>query len=284
MTSAWFNGAFLGEHKSGYNSFWLRLDALANRTDAPKATWGGANVLALHVDATSGTGWWYEGGGLFRHQRLVRAPPVHVVPDRTWTHVNVSRTRSAAGGGGGGATFYAATTIANDRADVVDVDASVTLYDADGTAVATAASKVTPAAPNGAETRLAATLSVAAADLHLWSVQDPYLYTAAFSINVGGTAVDAVNVTAGARALRYDADEGLFLNGEHVKVRGFCDHSNFAGVGSAVPDRVNLFRVQAPVKRFRGAFSHIRVGAQTRTGTLGSSGRIPAPLYYWIRE
>ena len=57
VTSAWLNGAFLGEHKSGYNSFWLRLDALANTTGAaPRAVWGGENVLALHVDATSGTG------------------------------------------------------------------------------------------------------------------------------------------------------------------------------------------------------------------------------------
>jgi beta-galactosidase/beta-glucuronidase len=29
-----------------------------------------------------------------------------------------------------------------------------------------------------------------------------------------------------------------------VKVRGYCDHSNFGGVGGAVPDRVNLFRAQ----------------------------------------
>lgn len=35
------------------------------------------------------------------------------------------------------------------------------------------------------------------------------------------------------------------MNGRHVKLRGFCDHSNFGGVGSAVPDRVNLFRAQA---------------------------------------
>jgi hypothetical protein len=31
---------------------------------------------------------------------------------------------------------------------------------------------------------------------------------------------------------------------KHVKVRGFCDHNNFAGVGMGVPDRVKLFRAQ----------------------------------------
>ena len=57
--------------------------------------------------------------------------------------------------------------------------------------------------------------------------------------------VDSYNVTTGARTVRWDADKGLFINDEHIKMRGFCDHSNFGGVGSAVPDRVNLFRAQA---------------------------------------
>merc|ERR1719284_1249389 len=43
----------------------------------------------------------------------------------------------------------------------------------------------------------------------------------------------------------YDANDGFFLNNEHFKVRGFCDHNNFAIVGMAVPERVNLFRAQA---------------------------------------
>ena len=49
----------------------------------------------------------------------------------------------------------------------------------------------------------------------------------------------------GFRSLRYDANDGYFLNGEHTKIRGFCDHNDFASVGMAVPDRVKLFRAQA---------------------------------------
>ena len=39
-------------------------------------------------------------------------------------------------------------------------------------------------------------------------------------------------------------DISRMVNGAATKVRGFCDHSNFGGVGGAVPDRVNLFRAQ----------------------------------------
>jgi len=69
-TNSWFNGQHLGEHVAGYTSFWLRLD------DA-NPNWGGENNLTLHVDATSGTGWWYEGGGLMRHNYLISASPLH---------------------------------------------------------------------------------------------------------------------------------------------------------------------------------------------------------------
>merc|ERR1719454_605240 len=57
--------------------------------------------------------------------------------------------------------------------------------------------------------------------------------------------MDMQTINFGARAIRLDADSGLYLNGKRTKMRGFCDHSNFGGVGAAVPDRVNLFRTQA---------------------------------------
>ena len=60
-----------------------------------------------------------------------------------------------------------------------------------------------------------------------------------------GTTVDAINITTGVRTIEFQADTGLYVNGVNVKMRGFCDHSSFAGVGAAVPDRIELFRAQA---------------------------------------
>lgn len=56
---------------------------------------------------------------------------------------------------------------------------------------------------------------------------------------------DTVNTTIGIRSLKYTGDEGFFMNDDHVKVRGFCDHNDFASVGMGVPDRIKLFRAQA---------------------------------------
>ena len=66
-TTVWLNGKPLAKHKAGYTSWWIRLDN--QLAPVHYGTKGAAetNVLAFFVDASSGTGWWYEGGGLFRY-------------------------------------------------------------------------------------------------------------------------------------------------------------------------------------------------------------------------
>ena len=84
--------------------------------------------------------------------------------------------------------------------------------------------------------------------LQLWSVARPFLHVAQVQVHIGGPTgqvVDNINITFGVRNVRLDANTGLYLNNEHLKMRGYCDHSSFGGVGSAVPDRVQLFHAQA---------------------------------------
>jgi hypothetical protein len=59
------------------------------------------------------------------------------------------------------------------------------------------------------------------------------------------TVVDDLNISFGVREITLDANTGMRLNGLPLKMRGFCDHSSFGGVGAAVPDRVQLFHAQA---------------------------------------
>ena len=52
--------------------------------------------------------------------------------------------------------------------------------------------------------------------------------------------IDELNTMIGIRKINFTANQGFILNDEHVKIRGFCDHNNYGGVGMAVPDRVKL--------------------------------------------
>jgi hypothetical protein len=57
-----------------------------------------------------------------------------------------------------------------------------------------------------------------------------------------------VNSTIGFRSLSWQTSSSssgnLHVNGLPVKLRGFCNHENFGGVGAALPMRVDLLRVQ----------------------------------------
>jgi beta-galactosidase len=56
--------------------------------------------------------------------------------------------------------------------------------------------------------------------------------------------VDQDAATFGIRTLRFDAEKGFFLNGKAVKIKGTCNHQDHAGVGAAIPDRIQAYRVE----------------------------------------
>jgi len=78
--------------------------------------------------------------------------------------------------------------------------------------------------------------------VNLWNVAAPHPDTVS-SLLTSGCTVDEVNVTIGIRNAYFDANYGFVLNGIPTKIQGFSQHQDFAGVGTAVPDRVNKYRV-----------------------------------------
>ncbi len=103
-SKVWLNGHFLGRHASGYTSF--RYDI------APFANYGGKNTLAVSVDPRHTEGWWYEGGGIYRHVWLNVADPVHAAP---WgTFVTAQLPEPGPSGMADAASLTIQTTVAND--------------------------------------------------------------------------------------------------------------------------------------------------------------------------
>jgi beta-galactosidase len=56
--------------------------------------------------------------------------------------------------------------------------------------------------------------------------------------------VDRYETRFGIRSIHFDAHKGLLLNGKPVKVKGTCNHQDHAGVGAAVPDAVQYYRIR----------------------------------------
>ena len=73
--------------------------------------------------------------------------------------------------------------------------------------------------------------------IHLWDIDDPYLYTAKVTVCRDGKVEDADCVRVGFRTIACRA-EGFYLNGRHVKLYGLDRHQSYPYVGYAMPERV----------------------------------------------
>lgn len=70
---------------------------------------------------------------------------------------------------------------------------------------------------------------------HLWnSTADPYLYSVKVQIVKGGNVVDEVIQPLGLRYYRIDPNDGVFLNGEHIQLKGVCRHQDRPEIGNAL--------------------------------------------------
>jgi beta-galactosidase len=78
----------------------------------------------------------------------------------------------------------------------------------------------------------------------LWSIEDPYLYKAISVIKVGNKILQQSKTRFGIRTFKFDANEGFFLNGKSVKIKGTNNHQDHAGIGSALPDYLQYYRIK----------------------------------------
>jgi beta-galactosidase len=78
----------------------------------------------------------------------------------------------------------------------------------------------------------------------LWSVDNPYLYSAHVTVLVQDRIMDARDIHFGIREAVFDADTGFLLNGSRVKLNGVCLHHDGGCVGAAVPERVWARRLE----------------------------------------
>jgi len=219
-----FNGYVVGHNESGYAPFRVDVTDFAN--------YGGKNVLTVRVDATLGEGWFYEGAGIYRHVWLVKTAPVHIVQWGTAVRAEPTGTRAA---------ISLNTEAINEGDSAAQCQVAWTLFDPGGRKLGKIESA--PALLNPGETRNFQKRTAITAPL-LWSIDTPHLYRAVAELRVSGHAIDRSATNFGIRAIRFDSERGVLLNGEAVKIKGTCNHQDHAGVGSALPDRLHVWRIE----------------------------------------
>ena len=217
------NGIYLGRNLSGYAPFRFDVTDFVN--------YSGKNVLAVRADATEHEGWFYEGAGIYRHVWLTKTDPLHIAHWGTYATAAVS---------GNSATVSVATEIENEQDAAKSFRLKHAVFDSSGRRAAEWESARNSI---GASERRTISQEMRVENPSLWSVESPHLYRLVTTVESENGIVDEYQTRFGIRMMRFDADKGFFLNGERVEIKGTCNHQDHAGVGSALPDRLQYFRI-----------------------------------------
>jgi beta-galactosidase len=223
-SAVWVNGHYIGTEPSGYSGFGYDITDYIN--------YGGRNVVSVRVDATVEEGWFYEGAGIYRHVWLTKTDPLHVAKWGTFVKPMVE---------GDAAKIDVAVTVVNDAKTNQAFAIKQEVLDADGRIVAvTEMAGLTADAVSSRDFAMNLRLERA----RLWSLEDPYLYRLRTTISRGTDIADTYETRFGVRTITWDADKGFFLNGKNIKLQGTNNHQDHAGVGTAIPDGLQTWRLR----------------------------------------
>ena len=218
-----FNGFYIGRHSGGYDPFTFDVTDFANP--------GGRNVLLVRVDATESDGWFYEGAGIYRHVWLVETAAVHV---KQWGTLVKAEVRA------GEAGLSIRTEISNDGKAAQNTRVVSTILDPSGSEAGKSAAPIAPV-PAGGEQTFEQEITVRRPQI--WSIEERNLYKLVTEVQVSGEVVDRYETTFGIRTVEFDANRGFLLNGKVTKLKGTCNHQDHAGLGAALPDAVQYYRI-----------------------------------------
>lgn len=223
-SKVWVNGYYVGGNYSGYTS--ARYDI----TDFIR--FGKKNVVTVRADATQYEGWFYEGAGIYRHAWLNRYNNLHIVPDEgLYVHSDCN---------GENAAVTIETELEN--RNIVPVEGSVQTFVLDREGKVLAASETEKSNfPVNAKKAFKQVLQLK--KTIPWELDNPYLYRAMAVVRSGGKIVDSVRVRFGIRSLAFDPANGFFLNGMPLKIKGTSNHQDHAGIGAALPDYLQYYRI-----------------------------------------
>ena len=200
-STVYVNGRQVGFRPYGYSSFEYDI--------TPYIIKGAENIIAVKVDnSDQPNSRWYSGCGIYRHVWLTTTPSSH------FNHWGVHVVTEANG----------SVSVTSDfTIDYPQPFCKVrnTILDDKGNAVATSTSS-------------RATDKLKVRRPHLWSIEDPYVYTVRTELMKGKEVIDTYVTTTGFRSFRFDAQKGFSLNGKSMKINGVCEHHDLGCLGAAI--------------------------------------------------
>ncbi|MGO8741129.1 MAG: beta-galactosidase GalA [Limisphaerales bacterium] len=225
--TVWVNGWCIRHHEGGYYPF--REDI----TDV--VHFDGKNTVAVRVDATKTEGWFYEGAGIYRHVWLDKTAPVAIAPDGIFVRSEFKKNIPQ-----GSPEIAVKVRLLNATTNAAKATANCEIISPDGKSL----KKFSEAEELKRESQGTVKLETKLSSPVLWSPESPKLYKLITTLSVGNKTVDQEETPFGIRTVGFDPTNGFLLNGKHYELYGTCNHQDHAGVGAAIPDALQEFRVK----------------------------------------
>ena len=223
----WFNGFYMGTEPSGYATQVYDI--------TPYVKYGDENLICVRADASLEEGWFYEGAGIYRDVWLEKMAEVSVAPFGTFVRADLQKKPGAA-------VQSVRTEVTNSGLEKQLYAVDIRLLDAEGREVAYG--KDNYPSNLGAKDTKGQECVLIVKEPHLWSPDDPYLYQVEHIVKVDDKVTDVYTTTFGIRDIRFDAEQGFLLNGKPLKLKGVNMHQDHAGVGAAIPDALQAWRIR----------------------------------------
>lgn len=189
------------------------------------------NVLAVYTDTSDNEGWWYEGGGIYRHVWLIKTDKIAV--DLWGVYVNPQKNDN-------GWTVNTETTLINSSENNACVMVKSVISDQSGNEVGSAENNIDTCAWE----KSILNQQIDVKEPLLWDIDSPNLYSMTTYVCRDGKEIDKTITKFGFRTFYFDAEKGFFLNGRNVKIKGVCSHQDYGLTGRAIPDNLHHYRAE----------------------------------------
>jgi beta-galactosidase len=201
------NGRHIGHRANGWVAF---------QYDITDTLQPGRNLIAVRVDnRRQPAARWYTGSGINRPVRLLRVPATWLDADR----IDVKQSH---------------------REESVLLDIGVDIHGplaGDGWRVEHRLVGPDGESVGGVGGDPGSRLQLPVAAPRRWSPTHPSLYLLRTRLLRNGSEMDAIETRLGLRHIELDAKRGFVLNGERIKLKGFCIREDHGPLGTALPDK-----------------------------------------------
>lgn len=221
-STVWVNGQLVGTYPNGYMPFTYDI---TNYVTADGAT---ENVIAVKVVNRQPSSRWYSGSGIYRSVDLVVTDPVHVAEYGTFVTTPNIETEYP----NGTVTVNAKTEVENETEAEANVTVRSTVLNYEDDTQVTEPMTTDATTVVGSKETVTINQDIPVANPTLWSTTNPKLYKLRTEILVDGQVVDTYDTRFGFRWFEFDANEGFFLNGNWMKLKGVCMHHDQGALGA----------------------------------------------------